>query len=94
MKIQCLIDRDGVTTASYNGKRFDFIKNEHGHYVCDVANPGAANYFLQTFKGNFYKEYVEPAKVEQPLIEKQEEPKQEKPTAVARLNEKRRKGAK
>ncbi|MDH5298556.1 MAG: hypothetical protein OEV91_06015 [Desulfobulbaceae bacterium] len=59
-KIQCLIERQGPTTVMYNGMRFDFVPNEHGHYVCEVANNGAVKYFLETFAGKLYQEYVEP----------------------------------
>lgn len=60
MKIQCLIERSGPTTVQYNGARFDFVQNAHGHYVCDVTNPGAVRYFLETFAGKLYQEYAEP----------------------------------
>lgn len=60
MKIQCHIERSGPTTVMYAGVRFDFVENEHGHYVCDVPNPGAASYFIETLTGKFYSKYVEP----------------------------------
>lgn len=63
MKIRCLIDRQGPTTVQYNGARFDFEPNEHGHYVCDVANPGAVRYFLETFANPLYEVYAEPVAV-------------------------------
>lgn len=63
MKIHCLIDRQGPTTVMYNGVRFDFVANEHGDCVCEVANPGASAYFLETFAGKYYQEYVEPVAV-------------------------------
>jgi len=68
MKIQCLIDRDGVTTVMYNGIRMDFEKNEHGDYVCDVCNPGSVDYLLKTFGGRFYREYVEPVMPTSPFV--------------------------
>lgn len=60
MKIQCLIERDGVTTVMYNGVRMDFVPNKHGDYICDVCNPGAVDYLLNTFAGKFYREYEAP----------------------------------
>ena len=76
MKIQCLIERDGVTTVMYNGIRMDFVPNKHGAYVCDVCNPGAVDYLLNTFGGKFYREYEEPVvgPVEEPVVEQIVEP--------------------
>ena len=67
MKIQCLIERDGVTTVMYNGVRMDFVPNKHGDYICDVCNPGAVDYLLNTFAGKFYREYE--ASIEAPVVE-------------------------
>ncbi len=67
MLIQCLIKRDGVTSVQYCGKRFDFAPNEHGHYVCEVANPGAVNFFMSTFGGQMYGKYVAPETKKRPL---------------------------
>lgn len=60
MKIKCNIKREGTTTVSHAGMRFDFVPNEHGDAVCDIANPGAVQFFLETLGGNMYEKYQEP----------------------------------
>jgi hypothetical protein len=59
MKIQCLIDRDGVTSVNYAGFRYDFVRNKKGHYVCEVNNPGAVAFFNGFMGGTWYREYIE-----------------------------------
>jgi hypothetical protein len=59
MKIQCLIEREGVTSVNYAGFRYDFVRNKNGHYVCEVNNPGAVAFFNGFMGGTWYREYTE-----------------------------------
>jgi hypothetical protein len=63
MKVRCLI-RDSVTTVTVLDVRLDFVPNEHGHAVCDVASDDVLRYLLGFMSGQAYVAYKEPVKPE------------------------------
>jgi hypothetical protein len=64
MKIQCLIEREGVTSITHAGHRFDFVPNKKGDYVCEISNPGTVAYLMGFMGGTWYREYIEELEIE------------------------------
>ncbi len=66
--VECLIARDGDTTAHVNGRHYLFTPNDAGHVVCEVVNADHYRAFTERMGGLFrpyrpevdYRQQIQP----------------------------------
>lgn len=54
--VECMIQREGDTVVALGGVQYRFRRNEHGHSVCEIINPGHYKQFTGRM-GSFYRAY-------------------------------------